>query len=190
MSPYIIWGLNLCWQTYASIFKLLPDFLTSARSLRVIFLIKHLLRIVTLWHFSRSLSKEHYGYVQHINPWPVLGNGRLKLAIFSVGVPDDWKNASRGRWRTGRIVKVYPGADGLVRAADVEFATGMLRRGKNQPTLLEASSLDPAADLAESTLGRMDMHLKVFSWKSSKFKFEFFLENNRNRLVKMNLTNQ
>jgi hypothetical protein len=50
-----------------------------------------------------------------------------------------------------------------VRAADVEFATGMLRRGKNQPTLLEASSLDPAADLAESTLGRMDMHLKVFS---------------------------
>jgi hypothetical protein len=58
-------------------------------------------------------------------------------------VLDDWKDAPRGRWRTGKISKVYPGADGLVRAVDVQFSTGTLRRGTNQLALLEAYSLDP-----------------------------------------------
>jgi len=58
-------------------------------------------------------------------------------------VLDDWKNAPRGRWRTGRIVRVFPGADGLVRAADVQFPTRIFRRGTNQLALLEESP-DPA----------------------------------------------
>ena len=66
---------------------------------------------------------------------------------------DDWKNAPRGRSRTGRIVKVSPGAVWLVRAADVEFSTGVLRRGINQLALLEASSPDPVANSVESGLG-------------------------------------
>lgn len=46
---------------------------------------------------------------------------------------DNWKNSTRGRWRTGRIVKVYHGSDGLVWAVDAELYTGILRRGTNQP---------------------------------------------------------
>lgn len=80
---------------------------------------------------------------------------RTPTRNFVVGdfILDDWKNAPRGRWRTGRIVKVYPGADGLVRAADVEYSTGVLRRGTDQLALLEASSPDPVADSAESGSG-------------------------------------
>ena len=58
---------------------------------------------------------------------------------------DDWKDAPRARWRMGRVTRVYPGADGLVRAVDVEFSTGVLRRGSNQLALLEASSTVPTS---------------------------------------------
>jgi hypothetical protein len=80
---------------------------------------------------------------------------RTPARNFAVGdfILDDWKNAPRGRWRTGKIVKVYPGADGLVRAADVEFSTGILRRGTNQLALLEAYSPDPATEATESGSG-------------------------------------
>jgi hypothetical protein len=59
-------------------------------------------------------------------------------------VLDNWKDAPRGRWHTGRIVRNYPASDGLFRAVDVKFSTGILRRGANQLALLESSSLDPA----------------------------------------------
>ena len=73
---------------------------------------------------------------------------------FAIGdyVLDDWKDAPRGSWRAGRIVKVYPGADGLVRAVDVQFSTGILRRGSNQLALLEVNSLAPVP-LTEKSSG-------------------------------------
>ena len=64
---------------------------------------------------------------------------------------DDWKDAPRGRWRAGRIVKTYPGADGLVRAVDVDFGSSVLRRGSNQLALLEAYSPAPAAAAVTSS---------------------------------------
>jgi hypothetical protein len=35
---------------------------------------------------------------------------RMPARNFAVGdfILDDWENAPRGRWRTGKIVKVYP----------------------------------------------------------------------------------
>ena len=44
----------------------------------------------------------------------------------------------------------------MVRAADVEFSTGILQSGTNQLALLEAYSLDPATDATESGSGRME----------------------------------
>jgi hypothetical protein len=107
--------------------------------------------------FRQALSRDHYRYVQKMTDlfWDLWHGsflqsmtGRKKWRTparnFTVGdfVLDDWKTAPRGRWRTGRIVRVYPGTDGLVRAADVEFSTGILRRGTNQLALLEACSPD------------------------------------------------
>jgi hypothetical protein len=108
--------------------------------------------------FCNSLPRDHYRYVQRMTTlfWDLWHGaflqsmvGRRKWQVparnLAVGdyVLDDWKDAPRGRWRTGRIAKVYPGADGLVRAVDVAFPTGILRRGANQLALLEESSLCP-----------------------------------------------
>ena len=110
--------------------------------------------------FTRSLPRDHYRYVQRmVNLFWDLWHGAFlqsmvgrnkwttparNLAVGDV-VLDDWKDAPRARWRMGRVTRVYPGADGLVRAVDVEFSTGVLRRGSNQLALLEASSTVPAS---------------------------------------------
>jgi hypothetical protein len=118
--------------------------------------------------FQQMLPRDHYGYVQRMTNlfWDVWRGSFLQSMVsrkkwrmparnFAVGdfILDDWKTAPRGRWRTGKIVKVYPGADGLVRAADVEFSTGILRRGTNQLALLEAYSPDPVTEATESGSG-------------------------------------
>jgi hypothetical protein len=46
---------------------------------------------------------------------------------------DDWviiadPNAVRGNWKNGRIIRVFPGDDGLVRNVEVKTATGNYRR--------------------------------------------------------------
>lgn len=46
-------------------------------------------------------------------------------------------------WSTGRIVQVYPGTDGLVRAVDVQLPQGTFRRGVTQLCLLEPVSTGP-----------------------------------------------
>ncbi len=114
--------------------------------------------------FQQMLPRDHYGYLQRMTNlfWDVWRGSFLQSMVnrkkwkmparnFAVGdfILDDWKTATRGRWRTGKNVKVYPGADGLVRAVDVEFSTGILRRWKNQLALLEAYSPDPAMDATE-----------------------------------------
>ena len=48
----------------------------------------------------------------------------------------------RGQWRTGKVVAVFPGEDGLVRAVDVEFDGVIYRRGIQKLCLLEPSSSD------------------------------------------------
>lgn len=43
-------------------------------------------------------------------------------------------------WSTGRVVRVYPGVDGLVRAVDVMIGDGVYNRGSNQLCLLKPYS--------------------------------------------------
>ena len=105
--------------------------------------------------FVHSLPRDYYRYVQRMTNlfWDLWhgsfiqsmnrrGKWRTPERNLAVGdvMLDDWKNAPRGRWRTGIVVKVYPGADGLVRAVDVRFPTGILNRGANQLALLEPCS--------------------------------------------------
>lgn len=105
--------------------------------------------------FVHSMPRDHYRYVQRMTNlfWDLWhgsfiqsmnrrGKWRTQERNLAVGdvVLDDWKNAPRGRWRTGIVVKVYPGSDGLVRAVDVRFPTGTMNRGANQLALLEPNS--------------------------------------------------
>ena len=56
----------------------------------------------------------------------------------------------RGQWRTGKVMAVFPGEDGLVRAVDVEFDGTVYRRGIQKLCLLEPSSSDSIkSDLGE-----------------------------------------
>ena len=91
--------------------------------------------------FTKSLPRDHYRYVQRMvnlfwDLWhgaflqSMVGRNKWKTPArnLTVGdvVLDDWKDAPRARWRMGRVTRVYPGADGLVRAVDVEFSTGFI----------------------------------------------------------------
>lgn len=53
-------------------------------------------------------------------------------------------------------MRTYPGKDELVQAVDVEFPTGILRRGANQLALLEPSSLAPEAGSSSGENGSAD----------------------------------
>ena len=63
-------------------------------------------------------------------------------------------NLPRGEWKTGRVVQVYPGADGLVRAVDFKTDTGVYRRGIQALALLEPVS-DVQKVIASHLRGRM-----------------------------------
>ncbi|XP_046461183.1 uncharacterized protein LOC124207658 [Daphnia pulex] len=121
--------------------------------------------------FSRALPQDHYRYVQRMTDrfWEQWHGAFLQSMTsrrkwtrparnLAVGdfVLDDWKDAPRGRWRTGKVVRTYPQKDELVRAVDVEFSTGILRRGANQLALLEPSSLSPEAGSSSGENGSAD----------------------------------
>ncbi len=72
--------------------------------------------------FRQMLPGDHYGYIQRItNLFSDVWRGsflqsvvsrkkwRMPARYFAVGdfILDDWKTAPRGRWQTGKIVKVY-----------------------------------------------------------------------------------
>ena len=50
------------------------------------------------------------------------------------------QNLRRGKWSTGRVAKVYPGADRFVRAVNVNLPSGTFRRGIQHLSLLETVS--------------------------------------------------
>ena len=52
----------------------------------------------------------------------------------------------RGEWKTGRIVAVYPGSDGLVRVVDLQTESGIYRRG-----IVGIALLEPAPGSAGSS---------------------------------------
>ncbi|XP_049865557.1 uncharacterized protein LOC126366489 [Pectinophora gossypiella] len=75
-------------------------------------------------HFWSRWYKEYVSQLQHRIKWKTRGD-TLKLNSLVV-LKDD--NLPPLKWKLGRIVAVYPGADGISRVADVRTAGGVLRR--------------------------------------------------------------
>ena len=75
-------------------------------------------------HFWRRWSSEYLQHLQRANKWrkpkPNLQPGDVVI------MKDD--NVFTNHWPMGRITSVFPGRDGLVRAADVKTSTIVLRR--------------------------------------------------------------
>ena len=105
--------------------------------------------------FTRALPRDHYRYVQKMTNlfWDLWKGAyfqsmaarkkwQTKQRNLAVGdyVLENWKTAPRGQWKTGHVVKTYPGVDGLVRAVDVKLPTGIFRRGVAELCLLEPYS--------------------------------------------------
>nr|XP_053600729.1 uncharacterized protein LOC128669702 [Plodia interpunctella] len=75
-------------------------------------------------HFWQRWSKEYIAELQTRTKWKTNKND---IAMDSmVLIKDD--NQPPLKWKLGRIVKTYPGADGVSRVADIRTATGIIRR--------------------------------------------------------------
>ena len=44
---------------------------------------------------------------------------------------------SRRDWKRGRVIKVFPGSDGVIRRADVQTSSGILRRPVSKLAVLD-----------------------------------------------------
>ena len=105
--------------------------------------------------FDDASPREHYRYLQRVlnlfwDMWKTVylqslaarKKWRVKQPNLEVGdvVLEINKGFSRGEWNIGHVVKVFPGADGCVRAVDVQLPNGIFRRGITELCLLESSS--------------------------------------------------
>lgn len=82
--------------------------------------------------FWKRWSKEYLAGLQMRMKWQKSENS-LKLHSLVV-LKDD--NLPPLKWKMGRIVNVYPGADGVIRVADVRTANGIVRRAFSKICLL------------------------------------------------------
>ena len=105
--------------------------------------------------FQDALPREHFRYVQRMvdqfwNLWrgtylqSLVGRQKWRSRQRNLAVGDFVMeidpNLRRGQWSTGHVTQVFPGADGLVRAVDVQLRNGIFRRGIRHLCLLEPSS--------------------------------------------------
>ncbi|XP_075990292.1 uncharacterized protein LOC142985935 [Anticarsia gemmatalis] len=74
-------------------------------------------------HFWVRWSKEFISELQQRTKWRTCKDG-LKLDALVV-IKEDLPPL---KWRLGRIVKIYPGSDGIARVADVRTSIGVVRR--------------------------------------------------------------
>lgn len=118
--------------------------------------------------FDRALPSNLYRYVQRmrkmfVNLWrgPYLQwmadrkrwrqkNRNLAVGDFVAEIHPNLKNSD---WSTGRVVRIYPGADGLIRAVDVQLPTGVFRRGVSTLCLLPPDSTGPDVTVSGENVG-------------------------------------
>ncbi|XP_018407517.1 PREDICTED: uncharacterized protein LOC108783445 [Cyphomyrmex costatus] len=75
-------------------------------------------------HFWQRWQKEYFYHFQSRTKW-TSGAENLKVDTIFLLLGE---NQPLLRWALGRVIKVYPGADGVVRVADVKTAQGQFRR--------------------------------------------------------------
>ena len=78
-------------------------------------------------------------YLQSIAVHPKWNIIRRNLEVGDVVMEKDG-GFGKGRWSVGRVIKVYPGADNLVRDVDIELENGTFNRGIHQLCLLQRNS--------------------------------------------------
>ena len=87
-------------------------------------------------HFWKRWLKEYVSALQERQKWHrVRRNAEVGDLVLLVDEP-----LSRGQWRLGRILKTFPGRDGLVRTVEVKTAGSTLVRPIQKLCLLEESS--------------------------------------------------
>ena len=103
--------------------------------------------------FWQQWSREYLGEMQKRSKWTTAQRNVQKGDLVLLYEPLQPRN----RWPLARIVEVYPGHDGLVRAVDVKTARGVARRPISKICVLLES---PPADVVDSTAGA-DNSLRV-----------------------------
>ena len=103
--------------------------------------------------------REYLPYLTERRKWLVK---RLNLEIGDIVIISD-PRSPRGHWPMGRIIKVHPDAEGVVRSAIVKTKSGVLARPITKLCLLEspsssenradASSRNPDLESASSRIG-------------------------------------
>ncbi|CAH2096233.1 unnamed protein product [Euphydryas editha] len=79
-------------------------------------------------HFWTRWSKEYVAELQQRTKWR---SCKDKVQLNSLVVIKE-ENLPPLKWKLGRIVAVHPGTDGVVRVADIQTSTGVLRRAFNR----------------------------------------------------------
>ncbi|XP_022834206.1 uncharacterized protein LOC111361970 [Spodoptera litura] len=87
-------------------------------------------------HFWSRWSKEYVAELQVRTKWHS-SKDALRLNTLVV-IRED--NLPPLKWRLGRVVAVHPGTDGIVRVADIQTSTGVIRRAFNRICPLPVSS--------------------------------------------------
>ncbi|GAB1860469.1 hypothetical protein CAJAP_01548 [Camponotus japonicus] len=75
-------------------------------------------------HFWQRWQKEYLHHLQSRTKWHT-GSENLRVGTIVLLVDE---NQAPLQWTLGRVLKVYPGADNIVRVADVKTSKGQFRR--------------------------------------------------------------
>ncbi|XP_062551101.1 uncharacterized protein LOC134216144 [Armigeres subalbatus] len=109
-------------------------------------------------HFWRRWSREYLNTLQNRKKWTKHSENVTPGVV--VLLKED--NMPPQTWKLGKIVKVYPGADSIVRVADVQTVAGVYRRPvsklaplpfeSNYPQSDNASEPSPGGECSQPTL--------------------------------------
>ncbi|KAJ8956446.1 hypothetical protein NQ318_010760 [Aromia moschata] len=76
-------------------------------------------------HFWKRWSREYINTLQQRTKWQHHKSNSLKPGLLVIVKEDNTPPLS---WLMGRIVKTYPGRDGVVRVADIQTKNGVINR--------------------------------------------------------------
>lgn len=84
-------------------------------------------------HFWKRWSKEYLAELQTRTKWKK--NSQLLVHVGSLVIVKN-ENYPPQNWQLGRIIKVYPGIDNIVRVVDIQLARGVVKRAVNKICVL------------------------------------------------------
>lgn len=76
-------------------------------------------------HFWLRWSKEYLSHVQQRCKWKTSNISNIKIGTMLL-IKED--NTPPLNWKFGRIIRLYPGSDGVIRVVDIKTSSGVLKR--------------------------------------------------------------